>query len=261
MNSSGKRVINSVMFLFINMLILGCESSINQYEEEIDSGVIFSFDDYSVESWCRADSIFITQGWRATFCITKFHNISQTDKNKLLQLQSEGHEIAFHGTHHIRAAYFLNKHTPQEYLDYEILPDLNLMKDYGFDITSFAYPGGVRDNISDSILWNYFDVLRGTTFLALMPESQKCFSQTDNNNKILVYGLGLDSHYEHVRLSYIDTLLNYAYDNSKVVIFYGHHIEEIDTSDYITSYATIQHICDFVKEKKMKFYTFKDLLK
>jgi len=262
LNKAKEKVIKIVSFFALAILILACHSSLNQPEIENESGVILTFDDNSIDSWFRADSIFKNDGWKATFCIAKFHEINQAEKYKLLQLQSEGHEIAFHGTHHVRAAYYLNDHTPEEYINYEILPDLDSMKNFGFNISSFAYPGGVRNEISDSILWNYFSVLRGTTFLALPPQAQRCFSKINmNKNKLLVYAIGLDSHYEHMRLSYIDTLLNYAFDNSQVVLFYGHHIEEIDTSDYITAYATIEHICDFVKEKRMKFYTLKDLVK
>ncbi len=254
--------IKFIDYLLISTLLLlgSCDKLDSPVAEEYHGGVIFTFDDNYVDTWIRADSIFQDLDWKATFCIAKFHTLSRDKKDDLLYLQSEGNEIAFHGTNHLRAAYYLRDHTHEEYLKTEIFPDLNAMKRYGFDVTSFAYPGGVRSPETDSLLWNYFDVLRGTTFLALNPAEQRCFaSLKDTLNKRLVFAIGIDSHYEHMRLSYIDSLLNYAYDNSKVVLFYGHFIEKVANRKYVTTYSTITHICKFVKEKGMRFFTLRDL--
>jgi len=254
--------VRNLILIIILFTLSQCQQLTSPFKKEsFHGGVVLTFDDNYVDSWSRADSVFQKYNWKATFCITEFHKLNEKQKKDLLFLQSEGNEIAFHGTHHERAAYYLNSHSPSEYLNYEIFPDLNAMKKYGFNIKCFAYPGGVRSKQTDSLLWNYFKVLRSTTFLALPPEEQRCFAtkKDTTGGKRLVFAIGIDSHYKHMRISYIDTLLNYAYKNSFVVLFYGHHIEKNVTQKYITAYSTLKHICDFVEKKRMKFYTLSNL--
>ncbi len=227
---------------------------------ENNGGVILTFDDNSVSDWLKADSIYSLKNWKATFCIAKFPELDESDRQGIVALQNNGNEIAFHGTHHVRAAWYIRDHSVQEYLDYEILPGLNLMKSYGLNIRSFAYPGGVRNTLSDSALFNYFKVLRGTTFFNGSPEEQNCYT-TLNNGDSLVFALGLDNHYEHMHLDYIYELLSYAKRENKIILFYGHRILDDDTTRYVTSYHTLNFITAFVKENKMKYYTLSELKK
>lgn len=249
-----------ISILFILFTLLGCDSpnSISDISSN-NPGVILTFDDNSVDDWIKADSIYSKRDWKATFNVSNFIDLDENQQRNLLKLQERGNEIAFHGTHHIRAAYYLKEHSPEEYLDYEIIPGLTKMDKMGFHISSFAYPGGVRNAFTDSLLFNFFTVLRGTTFLAIPPSEQKCFT-TIGGYKKLVYAIGLDNHYEHMHLDYIESLLQYAVDENKIVLFYGHHIEDDDTTKYVTSYKTLNFICDFIEKHRLNYYTLSEVV-
>ena len=244
--------------LFVIISIQSCDNPTSSNLEQ-NSGVIFTFDDHTINEWVKADSIFHQKNWKATFCVSQFPYLTEKEKLSILQLQNNGNEIACHGTHHERAVYYIKEHSVKEYLEYEIYPSLIEMEKYGIEVSSFAYPGGVRNALTDSVLFNCFSLLRGTTFRSLPPEQHKCFSSL-NNSDSLVFALGIDSHYKHLHLAYIKTLLNFAKENRKIIIFYGHHICKVDSAKFVTSYKTIDFICNYVNDNNMDFYTLSDLI-
>jgi hypothetical protein len=250
-----------ILSIIILLVLFGCKKSSNPVHNlgSENGGVILTFDDFSVEDWLKADSIYSKAGWKATFCITKFPELSEARRQGIVTLKNNGNEIAFHGTHHVRAAWYIRDHSVQEYIDYEITPGLEMMRSYGLNPTSFAYPGGVRDAISDSVLFNFFSLLRATTFNSGIPENQNCYTTLEGSP--LVYALGIDNHYKHMHLDYIYELLSYANSNNKIIIFYGHRILDDDTTAYVTSYHTLNFITDFVERNKMKYYTLSELTK
>lgn len=250
------RIKNFLIVISIFVFFYSCKDPSDQQK----SGIVLTFDDYFIDNWLKADSIFSKYHWKATFCVSKFPELSKKIKKKLLILQNNGNEIAFHGTHHERASFYIQKNTLQNYIDYEITPGLKEMEDYGLDISSFAYPGGVRDGLTDKILLNYFSVLRGTTYNALPPSQHNCFINCDKNSN-LVFAIGIDSHYEHFSIEYIESLLDYAKDEDKIIVFYGHSIEDKENKEYVTSYNTLTKICDFAVKNDLKFYTLSDLNK
>lgn len=238
------------------ILINGCSNPTSN-EVMLTGGVILTFDDHNIDEWVKADSILHVKKWKATFCISEFPSLTEKEKSWILHLQQNGNEIACHGTNHERATYYIEQHSVKEYLEREIYPSIVEMERYGLDITSFAYPGGVRDSHTDSVLLNYFSLLRGTTFNTLPPEQHKCFTSLEDHDS-LVYAIGIDSHYKHMHLDYIKTLLQFAKEKNKIIIFYGHKIS-LKEDEYVTTYSTLNFISDYVNENKMKFYTLRDL--
>lgn len=121
--------------------------------------------------------------------------------------------------------------------------------------TSFAYPNGARNTSIDNILFNDFEILRGTTYGNSNPPTQNCYY---NGNRI-VFGLGIDNSYPHFSISYFLSLLQYAKNNNKIVIFYAHKPVEKAQANYETEFETLIQICQFVKANNMKFYKISEL--
>jgi len=251
----------NVLIIILSFLLISCDFIDNFCYTELKGpgAIVITFDDRHISDWYKADSIFSKYNWKATFCVTDYGKVTEEQKQNLLELQSKGHEIAHHGYKHFNATEYLKTHTMEEYIQNEITPSLNLMQSDGLNIITFVYPGGVRSVELDFALFDYFPILRGTTYGKKPLNKQDCFLKK-GGEELLVYGLGIDNHYEHFDIDYYYKLIEYASNNGTAVIFYGHRIADDDSTSYITSYQTLEKICTYAQEKGVEFLTLKDLI-
>jgi peptidoglycan-N-acetylglucosamine deacetylase len=256
------RIINFKSFLIVLPLVfISCDfiCDVCYAESKGPGAVVLTFDDKYINEWFSADSVFSGYDWKATFCVTKYGTLTEDEKQKLMALQDNGHEIASHGSKHLRATEYLSEHTMKNYLNEEIFPSLNSMVNDGMDISSFVYPYGSRSVETDLSLFKYFSVLRSTSWKHSTINSQKCFVKK-GSDEMMVYGLGMDSHYDYFSADFILSLLKYANQEDLAVILYGHNIAIDDTSKYVTSYKTLHDICSFAQQNEMQFLTLRDLV-
>lgn len=217
-------------------------------------GIILSFDDHHVTDWYNADAVLNKYHWKATFNVSNFASLDNKDIEKLKILQSKGHEIASHGNNHLSATEFISSQAIYKYLDTEVLPSIKAMTDQGLKVSSFAYPFGERVKKIDKVLLEHFIMLRGTTYSKKAPSIHNNYA----NGSRVVFGLGIDQNYGN-DINYILRMLRYAKDNNKIAVFYGHHIQQGNPTGYVTAYRTLETICQYVKENKMRFFALKDL--
>jgi peptidoglycan/xylan/chitin deacetylase (PgdA/CDA1 family) len=220
-----------------------------------NGGVVFTFDDRSVKEWYEADSILSEYNWKATFFITYFDSLNNSQIEMLKQLESKGNEIGGHGLHHLNSQNYVAEHGISAYLNYEINPMLALMNGIFKPIASFAYPYGSHNDTIDEALLDYFSILRGTANINTLPQFQSCYF----NGTRVIYGFGIDSHYSTFSVENVFGLLKYARDNDKIVIFYAHKPVLNITGKYQTSISTLELICKYANENNMKFYTVHEL--
>jgi len=160
----------AVFLILLPLLLINC-GLINNYCDTGASGygaIVFTFDDKYIQEWFQANSIFSKYDWKTTFCVTKYGTLSDDEKQKLMTLQNNGHEIASHGNKHLRAAEYLSAHTMEDYINEEILLSLSSMEDEGIDISSFVYPYGSRTVETDLTLFNFKRINRLQFKLILM---------------------------------------------------------------------------------------------
>jgi len=240
--------------IFIPILLNSCKK--NEESQTNPRGVILTFDDNHAKDWVWADSILSVYNWKATFCISHIGNMSSKDISLLKSLENNGHEIAGHGYLHVNAVDFIGENDISTYIDEEITPMLDSMEQYFDPIISFAYPYGSRSLDIDSVLFNYFHVLRGTTYGRVNSSELKCVY----NSSPLVFGLGIDSHYSHFSMTYLTELLDYARENQIILIFYSHDVVSQVTGPYQTNISTLEYICQYITENHMTFYSLSDLI-
>ena len=256
------RIINFKSFLiFLPLLVISCDflCDVCYTEPKGPGAVVLTFDDDYINEWFTADSVFSDYDWKATFCVARYSTLTDDEKRRLITLQDNGHEIASHGSKHLRAAEYLSDHTMKNYLNEEIFPSLNSMVNDGIDISSFVYPYGSRSVETDLTLFKYFSVLRSTSWKHSTINSQKCFVKK-GFDEMTVYALGTDSHYDYFSADFSLSLLKYANQEDLAVILYGHKIAIDDTTKYVTSYKTLHDICGFAQQNEMQFLTLKDLV-
>jgi len=226
-------------------------------EKKYDPGIVLTFDDDYIDDWYNADKLLHPQGWKATFFICKYVSFTNEQKEKLQYLQSRGHDIAGHGFNHLNAVKYTATHSVKEYINNEILPLKVAMAKDGFTIKSFAYPDGARNTLLDTVLFKHFNIVRGTTYGELPVEGQYCY-YTGNR---LIYGLGIDNDYKQFNVDYYKSLLDYAKNHNKIVIFYGHKTVENADENLETPMYALEDLCKYAVAKGLKFYTVDDLRK
>jgi len=228
------------------------------------SGVIFTFDDKNINNWYLYRQFFLDNNVKCTFYIVRYHTLIKDQISKLKNLQLDGHEIGFHGTHHFDAVKYLRDHNIQDYINNEILPDLTLMKKEFKTINTFSYPRGSRNKILDEYLFKYFKIIRGTTyskkkrffFKKTIKKIDKIFISFNTYDK-LVYGVGIDSIYNN-SIKEIKEGINKAKKNNKIIIFYAHSISS-DKKRQI-HFDTFKILVNYIKKINMKTLTISDII-
>lgn len=249
------RYVSIIFFLFLFSCSSDDESDSNENLFPDRAGVVITFDDDYIDEWYNVQHVLQPYEWKATFFITKFHLLNNVQIEKLHSLKNSGHEIGGHGLNHLNAPTFVQNYSIAAYLTEEIDPMLQVMRQNQFNPISFAYPYGARNETTDNALLTKFDILRGTTYGAIPPPSQRCYY----NNSQIVYALGIDNNYSHFSISYFISLLEYAKRYHKIIIFYAHKPVVTAYADYQTEYQTLIAICQYVQSHNMKFYTMSEL--
>lgn len=236
--------------------------SCTKYYNNKSAGVILTFDDHYIDEWYNAyNDVFKKYNAKATFFVNKFHLLTNEQIEKLKKLEEGENEIACHGYNHLNAVEYCKNHTVNEYIENEIIPAINDMKEYGFDPKSFAHPYGANDYKIDKKLLNYFNILRDTAHDNIAESPQSYFFDP-SNPKSIVAGFELDLLYGFSD-SEIIGLLEIAKQNDIIVVLYGHSTkDDINVNPnqkYVVSYSRLKKICEFVNNNNMKFYTICEL--
>jgi Polysaccharide deacetylase len=128
------------------------------------AGLAFSFDDHDLAGWHPLRSMFDRYGAKVTFFVSSFWSLSEEDLGKLRDLAADGHAIEYHSTFHENAEEYSRANGVERYVEDDILPDLQRMREAGFDPTSFAYPFGARTAATDAALLQHFRLLRAIRY-------------------------------------------------------------------------------------------------
>ncbi|WP_281322370.1 polysaccharide deacetylase family protein [Flavobacterium aestivum] len=247
----------TTIIMGVKMYPEGKTAVVKQEKKTYQPGVVFSFDDDYIEDWYVAERLLHPCGWKATFFVCKYGSLTTEQKSKLHYLKAMGHEIAAHGYNHLNALKYYKKFGMEKYIEDDILPLKAAMAKDGFDVQSFAYPDGARDNRLDNELLKYFDIIRGTTYEEILPKSQYCYYE----GKRVIYGLGIDDDYKQFNLPYYKSLMDYAKTHNKIVIFYGHKTVPDADEKLETPLSALEELCKYAKNAGLKFYTVNDLAK
>ena len=188
---------------------------------EIKRGrVCFTFDDRNFGNWSKSLPLWRKYDARATFFISG--SVDEAALRDMKLLHDSGHSIGLHALHHTK--YFSN---PDNYIQDEIMPQLERCGDAGINIRAFAYPFSQRDEESDRKLFEIFDFLRGGAWqvadkAAALVENERLFV-TEIASKQLFYGIAASGNFDFHEIS---GCLFRAAERSETVVFYAHDITE-----------------------------------
>lgn len=155
---------NSVLPLFMLLILACCHKNEAANESVIPGKMVIVCDDWNVDNWYTYVDSFEKYEIAITFYVSHFHEMSSIKKEKLLDLQSRGHEIAYHTLYHTTWDSNFSQAEIDEYLRVEIDSGLNLLRNFGLKVNSFAFPGERCDSNIFRLVSNRFDHVRSGNF-------------------------------------------------------------------------------------------------
>ncbi|MDL2308250.1 glycosyltransferase family 39 protein [Bacteroidales bacterium OttesenSCG-928-C03] len=235
-----------------NELIYGLVEKIDNQKiiDKTTNGCVhFTFDDQSIDEWIENRQLFSKYDIKTTFFICRPHLLSDKQIEGLKLLESDGHEIGFHGTNHRSIEDFID--SLDKWLDQEIITGLQFMKELGFNCRSFAYPFGHATDISDSLLSIYFSHIRKATYNykdTLLSAYDEIFI-SDNFQKTY-NSMGIDCNYG-ITLASLESGIMRAKKNGETLVLYAHTINN-SGNDYSISPEYLQKVFELCKKHKVK---------
>jgi peptidoglycan/xylan/chitin deacetylase (PgdA/CDA1 family) len=243
-------------------------------------GIAFSFDDsFRVNHWYSYGAdLFGYYDVKVTFNINAFHHyenereLNQKEIDLLLDLQSNGHEIAHHGFKHRRAVDYSNEVGLKKWLEEDIECMFNWLGKQSHSRTehkfkkptTYAFPHFVKsEKTIKALVPQYFKIVRG---------------HSNNNNLIphnytgFVPSICIDQNYltdtKHVR-----KIIKLVKKTGGNIIFTCHSIlpneiswddfhwgdKSINAGKWRTTPKTIQKIITIAKDNDLEFYTTSEL--
>lgn len=133
------------------------------------AGVALTFDDAHIDEWYEQRTLFAAYGARVTFFVTRIHRLSTARLDKLHELHADGHGIESHGLNHVHGPDYVEEYGLRAYLDDEVLPSLEVMRQEGFTPTAFAYPFGARTSEIDRAVLDHVELVRSISWTIRSP--------------------------------------------------------------------------------------------
>jgi len=225
-------------------------------------GVVLSFDDRNFSDWLEAMPLFKQYGVKATFFISG--SIDSTALDAARKLQRRGHAIGAHGLHHLKAVDYSRKHSAEDYVRAEILPQLKAFNAAGITPSSFAYPSSQDDGNTDRVLLKRFRHLRTGGAMAAGEEirGKDIFYVPANKTSTrgCLHGKGIDyaPSMNDRTFEQLDGALERAARNNEILALYAHGIAVSKRGHHVTPRA-LEHIFRKAEELRLPFYTFDQL--
>ena len=275
MTNSDNIPLDKKKYLFISFLILSIFLFF-QLEDEQDNpkssiykkgGFMLSFDDNYIHNWYEISDLLDKYKCKATFFVSGFGYLDTESINLLKKMEDKGHEIAIHSLNHNSAVQYSDSNNINNYIESEIISEIDSMKLYGFEPLTFAYPFGDNNKELDSVLLEKFILIRDVS------ESQRHFYSryfkdvneidevfiNDNSSKVLK-ALGIDKNY-NVSIKDIRKIFERANNNNEIILFYCHNPVEKVSDDYQIQIDYLENVLRLSNEYNLTSYRFIDIIK
>jgi peptidoglycan/xylan/chitin deacetylase (PgdA/CDA1 family) len=260
-----------ISFLLILVLILNlsCQEKSGKPGQ---SGLAISFDDHFIDEWYALRPMLLKYNAKVTFFVVCGDTLTPDEVSKLKQLESDGHEIGFHGTVHGRSTSIIEASGPEKYAQEELVPGMAHMKAAGFNPTSYAHPGGNHNEQVDSVLFAHgFVILRdvaianrvykGIPLYSIAPRVMRSifydFDKEKNVDALLIDNdTGLDEED-------LKDAVKKARETNTALMLFGHKplTGTPKPGDYGFDVAFLEKILKAAQANQLKYYTMSELPK
>ncbi len=186
----------------------------------VKNGIVcFTFDDRNFEGWINALPLFEKYNAHATFFISGV--IDENAIKTISALKQKGHTVGLHTFSHADAPPYFNSMGADEYFNNEIAPQLEVCKQNGLEIKSFAYPNNLRNDETDKFLSNWFSRFRAGCRDAKEEQIYLPLDKLSDNRAMR--GIGIGKYYNTVETELLEKI-EYVAKTNTCVTFFSHNI-------------------------------------
>jgi peptidoglycan/xylan/chitin deacetylase (PgdA/CDA1 family) len=239
-----------IPILLILLILVSCS------RPQTKGGIIFTFDDQSVQNWVEYKDLLKKYDIRATFFVARPQLLDQGQINGLKALQSDGNEIACHGENHIDAR--LYRGTADSFYKVEAEPAISKMNDMGFKIVSYAYAFGLAPDSIDRVMLKHVRYLRKATwnmYNTLISNYDKIYARPDSFN--VVSSMGIDCNY-NIDLNNLEAGIERAEKNDEILVLHA-HIIDASGLDYTINPTYLEQVFKLCEKDKIRSFRMQDL--
>lgn len=226
--------------------------------------LVLTFDDHYYKDWVAALPIFERYNAKVTFFISRYEDFlhcatCQHIRNDLNAILMSGHSVEFHGLHHVDAVNYVRDLGLSSYLDYEIIPGLELMHSDGLNVSTMAMPFGSTSSSINVALAPHVRKIRGFIGGNAKPESIiKGLNQSISNGKSS-YVLSQSIDRPYFMLTAIMDAMDKAQKNGQFLVLTSHRIMSKCEAVYCISQRNLESVLDYAQSIGMEFATFDEL--
>lgn len=123
-------------------------------------GIALQYDDSSLDSWMASREYLLKHHARATLFVTRYHRLAEQARAQLRTLSDDGNDIEAHAVNHLRGPIVVEERGMDYYLDEEVQPSIDILRQDGYEIVSFAYPFGARTEEIDAAVSKRVQLVR-----------------------------------------------------------------------------------------------------
>ena len=117
------------------------------------AGVALMYDDAWIDTWMASTDLLTKYGAHVTLYVAWYMRLEDSQRAQLRQLADMGHDVQSHSVNHLRGTDYVDQNGLDAYINDEVMPSIEALTNDGYNITSFAYPFGMRnDEIDHAIL-------------------------------------------------------------------------------------------------------------
>ncbi|MCM1056286.1 MAG: polysaccharide deacetylase family protein [Firmicutes bacterium] len=205
--------------------------------------ILLAFDDYNADTWREYFDLFDEYDAKVTFFVTI---TEPTDF--CYEAIERGHEIGYHTRSHID----LKAASYEEFYEEAIAP-IEIFREKGIELTSFAYPGGNYEEWMNEELLQYYNTVRGAWYYDVKSKAdiQHCF----------IEAYPLDNIYfesdEVFREKIVKILDRFCEEGpGAVTAMYSHAIA--DGGAWCIAPARLKILLEEAQKRDIRFCTFKE---
>lgn len=220
-----------------------------EVEPKLTPKISLSFDDGEAVKYLYENRfLFLDRNITATMFVSRFGELSDYEKDMLVELQELGFEIGIHSEDHLNMVAYLPSYGADHYIKYEVERPLNQLKEIGIDAKSMAYPfGSYEGGVNDRINYDYNLRTRGfNTAHGVMLNQKGKFITAQS---IDVGALTLEQAKEA-----IDKLT----EKGGVIYLAGHVISNEYSTRFFTPAEYLIELIDYAQSKEIGFCNFSD---
>lgn len=224
-------------------------------------GIAITFDDDFIDEWHGLQDIFAPFHATATYFVCHFERLSDSQVDKLQEMQSQGHEIGSHGLKHrsVQNDYQADPDRVEAYLREEIDPSIRLIEAAGLKLDSFAFPYGHHAPAYDSAVLSRFQHVRATAYKKRLRPVHWLSSifHRHGSGQRLHHGLGIDENYG-LSDAQLDKVLKRAARSGETACFYAHKPGQ-SGDEYIVRPERLSFLCQRAQDLGLPFRTLREL--